>query len=141
MRIVIADDHEVVRKRVCAILASRNDFEVCGEASNGEEAVQKSLTLNPDIIILDVSMPVLDGFNAAKKIRKVLPKTPILVLSMHAVPEMARISRTVGVQGFVTKAEVSGVLLKAVDVLLAGGTFFPDGDHAPHLPRDQRLVL
>ncbi len=141
MRILIGDDHEVVRKGVCAILASRNELEVCGEASNGEEAVQKALALNPDIIILDVSMPALDGFSAAKKIRHVLPKTPILMLSMHTGPEMVRISRMVGVQGFITKAEVSGVLLRAVDVLLSGGTFFPISDHAPDLPGDQRLVL
>ena len=69
MRVLIADDHPVVRKGVCCILESRNDLEVCGEATNGEEAVQKSLRLNPDLIILDGTMPVLDGFSAARKIR------------------------------------------------------------------------
>lgn len=141
MRILIGDDHEVVRKGVCSILASRKELEVCGEASNGEEAVQKALALNPDIIILDVSMPALDGFSAVRKIRRFLPKSPILMLSMHTGPEMVRISRMVGVQGFVTKAEVSEVLLRAVDVLLSGGTFFPMGDHAQNLAGDQSLVL
>jgi DNA-binding NarL/FixJ family response regulator len=74
VRILIADDHPVVRKGVCSILESRNDLEVCGEATNGEEAVQKSLRLNPDLIVLDVTMPVLDGFSAARKIRELLPK-------------------------------------------------------------------
>ncbi len=76
MRVLIADDHPVVRKGVCPILESRNDLEVCGEATNGEEAVQESLRLNPDLIILDVTMPVLDGFSAARKIRELLPKIP-----------------------------------------------------------------
>jgi two-component system, NarL family, response regulator NreC len=125
VRVLIAGDHAVVRKGVCSILESRTDLEVCGEAANGEEAVQKSLQLNPDLIILDVTMPVLDGFSAAKKIRELLPKIPILILSMHDGPEMARSSQSVGAQGFVTKKEANDVLLKAVDALLAGGTFLP----------------
>ena len=123
MRVLIADDHAVVRKGVCSLLESRSDLELCGEATNGEEAVQKSLQLNPDLIILDVTMPVLDGLSAARKIRMLLPKIPILMLSMHDGPEMARSSQSVGAQGFVTKNEANEVLLKAVDVLLAGGTF------------------
>ena len=117
----------------------RKDLEVCGEAVNGQEAVEKTLHLNPDIIILDISMPVLDGFAAAKQIREILKRVPILMLSMHAGPEVVRISRTVPVQGFITKSEVGGVLLNAVDVLLAGGTFFPEGSQHPEFPRDQPL--
>lgn len=126
MRILLADDHPVVRKGVCSLLESRKDLEVC-EATNGEEAIQKSLEVNPELIILDVTMPVLDGFSAARKIKEALPVVPILMLSMHDGPEMARSSRSVGAQGFVTKAAANEVLLKAVDVLLTGGTFFPNG--------------
>ncbi|MGB7496730.1 MAG: response regulator transcription factor [Candidatus Acidiferrum sp.] len=128
MRILVADDHEVVREGICAIIGSRHDLEVCGEASDGEEAVQRCLELNPDLAILDVTMPVLDGFNAAKNIKEVLPQLPILILSMHAGSTMTKVSQSVGVQGFVSKSEVADVLLKAVDVLLAGGTFFPTSD-------------
>jgi DNA-binding NarL/FixJ family response regulator len=126
MRILVADDHPVVRKGVCSILESRKDWEVCGEATNGEEAIQKSLEVNPELIILDVTMPVLDGFSAARKIKEALPVVPILMLSMHDGPEMARSSRSAGAQGFVTKAAANEVLLKAVDALLTGGTFFPN---------------
>jgi len=125
MRILIADDHPIVRKGVRSILESRKDLEVCGEATNGEEAVRKSLEVNPELIILDVTMPVLDGFSAARKIKEAMPAVPILMLSMQDGPEMARSSRSVGAQGFVTKAATNEVLLKAVDVLIAGGTFFP----------------
>ncbi len=127
MRVLIADDHEVVRKGVCNIRESRGDVKVCGEATNGEEAVQKAIELNPDLVILDVTMPVLDGFSAAKKIKEVLPEIPVLMLSMHEGLELARSSRLAGAQGYVTKREASEVLLKAVEVLLAGGTFFRDG--------------
>jgi DNA-binding NarL/FixJ family response regulator len=74
VRVLIADDHPIVRKGVCSTRESRNDLEVCGEATNEEEAVQKSLRLNPDLIVLDVTMPVLDGFSAARKISELLPK-------------------------------------------------------------------
>ena len=83
MRILIADDHEAVRKGVCAILSSRADVEVCGEAENGRETVEKANALKPDLIILDITMPVLSGFEAAREIRKTLPYVPILILSMH----------------------------------------------------------
>jgi DNA-binding NarL/FixJ family response regulator len=129
MRILVADDHHVVRKGVCSLLESRRDLEVCGEATNGEEAIQKSLETNPSLIILDVTMPVLDGFSAARKIKAVRPTVPILMLSIHDGPEMARSSRSVGAQGFITKAAANEVLLKAVDVLLEGGTFFPNDTH------------
>ena len=73
LRILIVDDHEAVRKGVCAILSARLDIEVCGEAVNGKEAIEKTKELKPDLIILDVTMPVLNGFDAAREIRKILP--------------------------------------------------------------------
>jgi two-component system nitrate/nitrite response regulator NarL len=82
VRILIVDDHEAVRKGVCAILSSRLDIEVCGEAVNGKEALAKATELRPDLIILDVSMPVLSGFDAARQIRKIVPEARILMFSM-----------------------------------------------------------
>lgn len=124
MRILIADDHEIVRKGVWSILAPCEHLEVCGEAANGEEAVKKACQLRPDLIILDVAMPVLGGFSATKEIRKYLPDVPILILSMHDDPEMIRASKLAGAQGFITKMDVSAALLIAVDALLQGQTFY-----------------
>jgi DNA-binding NarL/FixJ family response regulator len=124
MRIIVADDHPQVRKAVCSILESRDGFEVCGEAANGEEAVLQSFELEPGLVVLDVWMPVLDGFSAAKKIKEVLPDVPILMFSSDEGPDIRQISRLAGAQGFVNKTEMGEVLLKAVDVLLAGGNFF-----------------
>jgi DNA-binding NarL/FixJ family response regulator len=125
LRILIADDHEIVRKGICSILESRKNIDICGEASNGQDAVEKASQLNPDLIILDVTMPNLDGFAAARQIRTFLPEVPILILSMHAGPSVVREAQQAGAQGFVSKSEAGHVLLKAVDAVLQGQTFFP----------------
>jgi len=121
---MVADDHEVVRKGVCAVLRSRKNIEVSDEASNGQEAVLKALRLTPDLIIMDVTMPVLDGFSATKQIKQSLPKIPIVILSMHDGPEMIRAALEAGAQGFVPKSAVAPTLLDAVDTVLRGETFF-----------------
>lgn len=107
-----------------ALLLSRNSVELCGEASNGEEAVQKAAELRPDLIILDVTMPVLNGLEAAKRIRAFLPSVPILMLSMHDGPQIMEEVKLAGAQGFLSKNEVAGVLLQAIDTLVQGGNFF-----------------
>ncbi|HEY2544872.1 MAG TPA: response regulator transcription factor [Candidatus Acidoferrum sp.] len=125
MRILIVDDHEAVRKGVRAILRSRPDLEVCGEAINGEEAVAKAEELKPDLIILDVTMPVLDGFGAAREIRKRMSEVPILFYSMNDGRAVMESAKAVGANGFITKSEAGGVLLKAVGALSNKETFFP----------------
>jgi DNA-binding NarL/FixJ family response regulator len=130
LRILIADDHEAVRKGVCAILGSRVDVEVCGEAENGKEAIEKANALKPDLIILDITMPVLSGFDAAREIRKTLPHVPILILSMHESNQLVEEAKKIGVQGFVTKTQVGSTLLLGVDTLLRNQTFFPERTHS-----------
>lgn len=125
MRILIADDHESVRKGVCAILSSRLDIEVCGEAVNGKEAIEKARDLRPDLIILDVTMPVMSGFDAAREIVKILPGTPILMLSMHETKQLIEEAQRIGVKGYLTKTQASGTLLRAVDALLSSQDFYP----------------
>jgi DNA-binding NarL/FixJ family response regulator len=131
MRFLVADDHPVVRKGVCSMLASYEG--VCIEAADGQEAVEKCAEMKPDLIILDITMPRLDGFSAARKIRSLLPETPILMLSMHDGTEITRVARLVGAQGFLNKNEVGRVLVNAVDVLLAGGSYFPENRNAEAL--------
>jgi DNA-binding NarL/FixJ family response regulator len=126
LRILVADDHEAVRKGVCAILSSRGDIEICGEATNGREAVDKTIELKPDLVILDLTMPVLSGVEAVREIRMHLPSVPILVLSMHESKQVTEDIRALGVQGYVTKSEASTTLLLAVDSVLRNETFFPE---------------
>ncbi len=125
MRILIVDDHEAVRAGVRAILASRNDMEVCGEAWNGQEAIEKALELRPDLIILDINMPILGGITAAKEIRVRLPQVLILLFSMHQSNQLVREAKLLGVQGYVNKSQAGATLLNAVDAVSSMQTFFP----------------
>ena len=132
MRILVADDHAVVRRGVCDILRSRPDLHICGEAHDGLHAIEQAQALRPDLVILDVNMPNLDGFAAARKIKAALPETRILMLSMHDNSEMIRLSKSMDLQGFVSKGDVSEALLAAIDAISAGGTFFPVPAPVPH---------
>jgi DNA-binding NarL/FixJ family response regulator len=103
LRLLIADDHETVRKGIRSILASRSDIEVCGEAANGREAIDQAVELKPDLIILDINMPVLGGFAAAQEIKRLMPDVPILFFSMHESKRMVEEAKAIGIQGFVAK--------------------------------------
>ena len=107
MRILIADDHEAVRKGICTILTSQLELsaEDCIEAANGQEAIQKALMYKPDVIILDINMPLVSGFGAAKELRLLTPETPILFFTMHTGEQFVLEARKAGVQGFVAKTE------------------------------------
>jgi DNA-binding NarL/FixJ family response regulator len=109
-----------------AILTSRPDIEVCDEAGDGREAVDKAAKLKPDLIVLDLTMPVLGGFAAAAELQRLLPNTPILFYSMHDGPHLVKEAKAVGARGFVSKSELSYKLLDAVDALVKrNGTYFP----------------
>ena len=126
MRCLLVDDHESVRMGVTAILSSRPNMEVCGEAANGQEAIDKARELQPDLIIMDVNMPVLDGIHSAKEIRAFLPDVPILFFSMHDGVYLVHEAKMAGGQGFVHKSDARATLLDAVDALIKKQTYFPD---------------
>jgi DNA-binding NarL/FixJ family response regulator len=125
VRILIVDDHEAVRKGVRAILRSQPNLEVCGEAINGTEAIAKAEELKPDLIILDITMPVLDGFGAAKEIRSRSADVPILFYSMNEGRALMESAKAIGANGFVTKSAPGSLLLKAVGALSKKEMFFP----------------
>ncbi len=125
MRILIVDDHEALRAGVRTVLESRG-LEVCGEAADGQEALAKTLQLRPDLIILDITMPVLDGFTAAREIHKRLPGVGILLLSMHESASMVNVAKSSGARGYVAKSEGIARILKAVDAIAHNQTFFPN---------------
>jgi DNA-binding NarL/FixJ family response regulator len=125
LKILIADDHEIIRKGVCAILTTYLQPERCEEASNGQEAITKALSFRPDLILLDINMPIMGGFTAAKELKTLLPHIPILFLTMHGGDSFVSEARRTGVQGFVTKDHVGEVLVDAIKALLNGETFFP----------------
>ena len=126
IRILIADDHDAVRRGVRSVLLSRADIEICAEVANGRDAIEQALQCRPDVIILDLTMPVMGGFTAAIELRQLLPETPILFYSMHEGGHLVKEAKRIGVHGFVSKSNISEALLQAIDALLDNKTFFPD---------------
>ena len=125
LKILIVDDHEALRAGVRTVLENHG-FEVCGEAADGQEALSRALQLRPDLVILDITMPVLDGFSAAREIHKRLPGVGILLLSMHESASMVNVAKSSGARGYVAKSEGIARLLKAVDAIAHNRTFFPN---------------
>ncbi len=99
-RLLIVDDHDVVRTGVKALIAATDKWEVCGEAANGTEAIKKAKLLAPDVVLLDVNMPGMSGFDAAVEIRQAAPEVKVIFFSMHEIPSVTRYT---GVDGFVSK--------------------------------------
>jgi DNA-binding NarL/FixJ family response regulator len=127
-RILIADEHEHVRRSFRSLLESRQDLRACGEAKDGQEAIQLAAHQNPDLIMLDWTMPVLDGISASRQIKRILPDVPVLMLSLHHNREIVLASQSAGAQGFVPKTGATGLLLEAVNALLQGETFFAENN-------------
>jgi two-component system, NarL family, response regulator NreC len=123
-RILIADDSSVLRRVLREILKSRPRFKICGKASNGTETIEKAKELKPDLIILDLSMPDMNGFEAAQQIFKSSPSTPILIFSVHFTEELLQEARRIGIRGYIQKGENLEIILDGVDALLRGETFF-----------------
>ncbi|HLY61607.1 MAG TPA: response regulator transcription factor [Terriglobia bacterium] len=124
IRILIADDHEVFRKGLKTMLEARPDWNICGEASTGRAAVEAVRELNPDIVIMDISMPELNGIEATRQILKIAPKTDVLVLSMHDSEELVREMVEVGVRGYLLKSDAGRVLMSAIEALVRHEPFF-----------------
>lgn len=117
-QILIADDHEMLRKGLRSMLQSEMDWEVCGEAVNGQDAVDKAIALRPDLVILDINMPVLNGLAAIRQILRGAPDTKILVFTVHDSEQTVKEARAAGAHGCLSKANASENLLKAVKDLL-----------------------
>jgi two-component system, NarL family, nitrate/nitrite response regulator NarL len=103
IRILLADDHELVRKGIKALFESVPDWQVCGEAANGKEAVEKTLELKPDLILMDISMPVMNGIEATKQIRRSQPSAKIVMLTMHDSPQIAEQAKQAGASACLVK--------------------------------------
>lgn len=124
VRILVADDHEVVRRGVCALLEGHAGFQVCDEAVDGREAVEKAKRSLPDVVILDIGMPGLNGFDAARQIRTVSPDSEVLILTMHESEQVIREVLAAGARGYVLKSDAGRDLITAVEALSRRKTFF-----------------
>ena len=123
-RILIADDHEVVRKGLVALLQAQTDWQVCGEAGDGREAVDKAQQLKPDVIILDIGMPSLNGLEATRQILKINPHARVLILTLHDSDQVVRDVLNAGARGFLLKSDAARDLVAAVEALRRDKTYF-----------------
>jgi DNA-binding NarL/FixJ family response regulator len=123
-RVLIADDHTIVRHGLVGILNATDDIEVVAQAGDGAEAVTRAIELKPDIVLLDISMPRLNGLEAARRIRKVLPASHILVLTMHEEEEYVRKMVRAGVSGYIVKDDAVSELIAAIRAVRSGKTWF-----------------
>jgi DNA-binding NarL/FixJ family response regulator len=123
VRVLVVDDFEPFRQFVCAALGKRPDLQVVGEASDGLEAVQKAVELKPDLILLDIGLPTLHGFEVARQIRELVPESKIIFLSQESAADIVQEAFTVGAWGYVVKATARSDLLAAVEAVLSGKKF------------------
>jgi len=124
LRILIADDHEVARRGIRAVLESHPGWEVCGEAKDGREAVELASKEKPDLVLLDIGMPNLNGLEAARQILAVSPDIAILILTMHDSDQVVREVLRAGARGFLLKSDAGRDLVAAVEALQLQRTFF-----------------
>jgi DNA-binding NarL/FixJ family response regulator len=153
LRILVADDHEVVRRGLCSLVQAQPEWEVCGEATNGREAVDKTQQLKPDIVILDIGMPSLSGLEATRQILKAWPQARVLILTLHDSDQVVAEVLNAGALGFLLKSDAARDLVAAVEALRRGKTYFTSkvaamvlegylrgGKSAPAPPTRERLT-
>jgi DNA-binding NarL/FixJ family response regulator len=123
-RIFIADDHEVVRKGLCALLQAEPGWEICGEAADGREAAEKIRALKPDVSILDIGMPGLNGLEATRQILKDDPRAKVLILTFHDSDQVVRDVLNAGAKGFLLKSDAARDLVVAIEALRRDKSYF-----------------
>lgn len=127
VRILIADDHEMIRKGLRMLLKDRKDWVICGEASNGRQAVERAAELRPDIVVMDLTMPLLGGLEATVRIRKAMPACEVLILTMHESEQLMREVLAAGARGYILKTDAGHLIVDAIDALAHHRPFFTPG--------------
>jgi DNA-binding NarL/FixJ family response regulator len=136
IRILLADDHDVVRRGIRSLLQSRPDWEICGEARDGGEAVALAQALRPDVVVLDVSMPGMSGIEVSRQLRADLPATEVVVLTMHDSEPIVSAALAAGARAYVLKSEASRELGPAIEAVAQHRPFLGRGTPSRQ-PRDR----
>lgn len=124
LRVLLADDHAMVRRGLRAVVEDRPGWTVCGEASTGREAVELARQLKPDVVVMDFSMPELNGLEATRQIRRELPRTQVLILTMHDTERLVRDVLAAGARGYLLKSDAADLLVTALEKLRQGKPYF-----------------
>lgn len=133
VRILVADDHEVVRQGLRRLLEAAPGWEVCGEAGTGREAVEKASQLKPNVVVLDYSMPGLNGAEATRQIIQRVPRAEVLILTMHSSEDLIRGALEAGARGYVLKSDAGRDLISAIQALIEHKAFLSSGASGPVL--------
>ena len=149
IKILIADDHALLRRGLATLLGFNKDIAVVGDAKNGEEAVKAAITLKPDVVVMDLSMPVMDGVEATRQIREALPDTHVLILTSYSTSVDVSRAMEAGASGAFVKDAEDERLVDAIRTVAAGGTAFSpeiesmirSDPHPPELTERQRKIL
>lgn len=123
IRVLLADDHAILREGISALLSLQNDIEIIAQASNGQEAIEMAKKLNPDVVLMDISMPLMDGLEATRRIKKDNPKIKVLVLTEHDNNEYILSTVKAGSDGYLPKRAVGQDLLTAIRAIYQGNSF------------------
>ena len=134
-RVLVVDDHEPFRRFVCSMLQEQGSVQLVGEAQDGVEAVRQAELLQPDMVLLDIGLPGLNGIEAARQISKVASAARIIFLTQECSPDVVKEAFTVGAQGYVIKAKAGAELLAAVDAVSHGSKFVSSGMDGAGKPR------
>lgn len=124
LRILIADDHGMIRQGIRALIKTKSNWELCCEVENGRKAVELAIQMRPDIAVLDITMPELNGLEATRRIRTALPNTQVLILTMHDSEALAREVLGAGARGYLLKNDAPELLPQAIEALADGRTYF-----------------
>jgi DNA-binding NarL/FixJ family response regulator len=127
--ILIVDDHVFMRKFVRDLIEGYDGWRVCGEAGDGKQAIEQTQLLKPDLITLDIHMPIMDGFQATRHILSWSPQTKILILSIDDAAEFSRAAASCGAMGFLSKSHADENLIEAINTLLRNETYFSHDGH------------
>ena len=122
-RVLVVDDHTVIRRGIQSILRAWPEWQISGEAANGEEAVRLTQDLKPDIVLMDISMPVMGGLEATRAIRKISPETKVLLLTLHDSLEWVESALQAGARGYLLKSDTEGELIRALNVVADNGIY------------------
>jgi DNA-binding NarL/FixJ family response regulator len=125
-RVLIVDDQEPIRKALRDFLSVQPSFQLCGEAQDGNQALQMALELDPAVVLMDISMPGLDGLEATRRILKALPGTEVLIFTQHELSQAARAARQAGARGCLAKSEAARDLVAALKTVCEHRPYFPD---------------
>ena len=122
-RVLVVDDHTVIRRGIQSILRAWPEWQISGEAANGEEAIRLTRDLKPDIVLMDISMPVMGGLEATRAICKMSPGTKVLLLTLHDSLEWVESALQAGARGYLLKSDTEGELIRALNVVAGNGIY------------------